>query len=158
MTSVGSGSLIIVMLLLLYPKLRASQLVGTDLVQAVPLVASAALGHILFGEFQLALTASLLVGAIPGVLLGARVSSVAPGRVVRRALAFVLIASGLKLVNVPTTTLFWVMSVSLVVGSVAWEAVKRVPGLDFHGDPEMLRESLVGTREGRSQSASEAAA
>jgi uncharacterized protein len=56
MTSVGSGSLVIVALMVLYPGLKASQLVGTDLVQAVPLVASAALGHIMFGDFQLPLT------------------------------------------------------------------------------------------------------
>ena len=67
MTSVGSGSLIIIALLLVYPRLQASQLVGTDLVQAVPLVASAAVGHLLFGNFQLAVTTSLLVGSIPGV-------------------------------------------------------------------------------------------
>ena len=48
--------------------MKASELVGTDLVQAVPLVASAALGHILFGDFQLGLTTSLLVGSIPGRL------------------------------------------------------------------------------------------
>src|SRR5829696_725594 len=80
MTSVGSGSLMIVALLLLYPTIRAGQLVGTDLVQAVPLVASASLGHLLFGDFQLDLTASLLIGALPGVYVGARVSSSAPGR------------------------------------------------------------------------------
>jgi len=72
MTSVGSGSLIIVALLLLYPMLSAKQLVGTDLVQAIPLVASAALGHILFGDFKLGLTASVLIGSLPGVFLGAR--------------------------------------------------------------------------------------
>jgi uncharacterized protein len=66
MTSVGSGSLIIISLLLLYPTLNAKQLVGTDLVQAVPLVGAAALGHILFGDFQLGLTSSLLVGRVPG--------------------------------------------------------------------------------------------
>ena len=58
LTSVGSGSLIIIALMVLYPTLTASQLVGTDLVQAVPLVASAALGHILFGDFKLELTTS----------------------------------------------------------------------------------------------------
>ena len=67
MTSVGSGSLIIVGLLLLYPLLRASDLVGTDLVQAVPLVAAAALGHVLVGNFDAPVAASLLIGAIPGV-------------------------------------------------------------------------------------------
>ena len=67
MTSVGSGSLIIVTLLALYPALKANQLVGTDLMQAVPLVWAAALGHILFGDFKLEVTAALLAGSIPGV-------------------------------------------------------------------------------------------
>src|SRR4051812_12065013 len=65
MTSVGSGSLMIVLLLLLYPSLKASQLVGTDLVQAIPLVGAASLGHLLYGDFQLGLTTSLLIGALP---------------------------------------------------------------------------------------------
>ena len=78
LTSVGSGSLIIIMLLMLYPRMRLSELVGTDLVQAVPLVASAALGHMIFGEFQLSLTAAILMGSIPGVFIGARFSSRAP--------------------------------------------------------------------------------
>jgi uncharacterized protein len=75
MTSVGSGSLMIVLLMLLYPMLRSSELVGTDLVQAVPLVGSAALGHVLFGDFKLDLTASLLVGCLrrrQGLLQGPR--------------------------------------------------------------------------------------
>jgi uncharacterized membrane protein YfcA len=70
--SVGSGSLIIVSLLILYPAIRLSDLVGTDLVQAVPLIASAAIGHLLFGDFRLSITASILVGSLPGVYLGAR--------------------------------------------------------------------------------------
>lgn len=99
MTSVGSGSLIIVMLLFVYPTLRPAELVGTDLIQAVPLVASAALGHVLFGDVRLGLTLSLLVGALPGVYIGARMSSRAPDRVIRPALIIVLVASGLKLVG-----------------------------------------------------------
>jgi uncharacterized membrane protein YfcA len=99
MTSVGSGSLMIVMLLLLYPTLSAGQLVGTDLVQAIPLVAAAALGHLLFGDFELALTVSLLIGAIPGVYLGARISSRAPDRVIRPILVVVLAISGAKLLG-----------------------------------------------------------
>src|SRR5918995_826724 len=94
-TSVGSGSLIIIALMALYPRLTANELVGTDLVQAVPLVASAALGHILFGDFRMDLTTSLLLGCIPGVWLGAHLSSRAPGGLVRRALAFALLASAL---------------------------------------------------------------
>ena len=100
MTSVGSGSLMIVMLLFLYPGLTSSQLVGTDLIQAIPLVASATLGHILFGDVSIALTTSLLVGALPGVYAGARLSSRAPDRVVRPTLFVVLVTSGLKLVQV----------------------------------------------------------
>lgn len=129
MTSVGSGSLIIVALLLLYPALKASQLVGTDLVQAVPLVGAAALGHALFGDVQLGLTGSLLIGALPGVYLGARVSSSAPQSVVRRALVLVLLASGAKLVGVPTVTLGIALLVLAVVGPLAWMAARRANGL-----------------------------
>jgi uncharacterized membrane protein YfcA len=100
MTSVGSGSLIIVMLLLVYPKIRMSELVGTDLVQAIPLVGSAALGHFLFGDFHLELTFSVLLGSLPGVYLGARASARAPDRLIRSALVVVLLASALKLLNV----------------------------------------------------------
>jgi uncharacterized membrane protein YfcA len=99
LTSVGSGTLIIVMLLLAYPALHTRELVGTDLVQAIPLVASAALGHLLFGEVRLGLTASLVAGGIPGVYLGARVSSRAPDRIIRPALLAILVGSGLKLVG-----------------------------------------------------------
>jgi len=119
-TSVGSGSLIIIALLALYPTLQASQLVGTDLVQAVPLVASAALGHLLFGDFQLAVTASLLIGCMPGVYIGAQFSSRAPGGIVRRALALVLLASGLKLVGASNVVLVSVLAVVVLVGPPLW--------------------------------------
>jgi hypothetical protein len=115
MTSVGSGSIIIVSLLFLYPRLTSPSLVGTDLVQAVPLVASAALAHILFGDFSAGLTVSILVGSIPGVYIGARMSSRSPDAVVRKALIFVLLASGLKLVNVSTVALGWIMGTVAVV-------------------------------------------
>lgn len=102
LTSVGSGSLMIVLLLALYPRLQTSALVGTDLVQAVPLVASAALGHLLFGDFRLGLTASLLFGCVPGVYVGARLSSRAPDHAIRPVLVAVLVASALKLLGAPT--------------------------------------------------------
>jgi uncharacterized protein len=120
MTSVGAGSLMIVALLLLYPGLKAGQLVGTDLVQAVPLVASASVGHLLFGDFTLALTGSVLVGAIPGVWLGARLSARSRGGLVRRALALVLLASGVKLLGAPTGLVLVVVGTALVAGSLAW--------------------------------------
>jgi uncharacterized membrane protein YfcA len=124
MTSVGAGSLMIVCLLLLYPAIRTSQLVGTDLVQAVPLVAAASLGHILFGDFTLGLTGSILVGAIPGVWLGARVSSRTPGSLVRRALAIVMLASGTKLLGASTGVVAAVTVAAIVVGVATWAVVR----------------------------------
>lgn len=98
LTSVGSGSLIVVLLLLMYPALTSAELVGTDLVQAVPLVASAALGHFIFGDISFGLVGSLLLGAIPGVFVGAQLSARAPSKLVRPVLFLVLLSSGLKLV------------------------------------------------------------
>ncbi len=139
MTSVGSGSLIIVMLLLLYPQLKASELVGTDLIQAVPLVAAAALGHILFGDFKFGLTASLLIGSVPGVYIGARVSAVAPGRVIRRALAFVLTASALKLLNMGNVPLAVFLGACVVVGPLFWHFVRATGGLRRGWPPAVER-------------------
>lgn len=128
LTSVGSGSLIIIALMALYPNLKASELVGTDLVQAVPLVASAALGHLLFGDFHLDLTTSLLLGCIPGVWAGAHLSARAPGGLVRRVLAFVLLASALKLLHVSTTHTGIALLVVLLVAPMVWMLVRRRHG------------------------------
>jgi uncharacterized protein len=123
MTSVGSGSLMIVMLLLLYPMLSSSRLVGTDLVQAIPLVASAALGHLLFGDFRFDLTSSLLLGSLPGVYLGAKVSSRAKDGIVRPALVLVLVASGLKLIGVDNLQLALVVGGLVLLAAPAWGAL-----------------------------------
>ena len=124
MTSVGAGSILIVCLLLLYPRIRTSQLVGTDLVQAVPLVASASIGHILFGDFTLGLTGSILVGAVPGVWLGARVSSRSSGTLVRRALAIVLLASGSKLLGATTGWVAVITVAAILIGTAVWTFVR----------------------------------
>jgi uncharacterized membrane protein YfcA len=105
MTSVGSGSLIIVMLMICYPRLRANDLVGTDLVQAVPLVGAAAVGHLIAGDVRMALTGSLLIGAIPAIYLGAKLSTSVPGSVLKWILAVLLLGSGLQLWGVSTTIL-----------------------------------------------------
>ena len=123
MTSVGSGSLMIVLLLVLYPMLRSSELVGTDLVQAIPLVAAAAVGHLLFGDVQFGLTVSLLVGSLPGVYLGARLSSRASDGVIRPALAVVLVASGLKLLGVGNLQLALLVAALVVVAVPLWGAL-----------------------------------
>jgi uncharacterized membrane protein YfcA len=99
-TSVGSGSLMLVLLAITYPALSANSLVGTDLAQAIPLVASASLGHLLFGAPSFGLVGWLLAGAVPGVLLGSRLSSSTSDRVVRPVVIVVLAATGLRLVGV----------------------------------------------------------
>ena len=89
MTSVGSGSLMIILLLFLYPMLGANQLVGTDLAQAVPLTLAAALGALAFGHVDFGVTASLIIGSVPAVLVGSLLSSSAPDRYIRPMITFV---------------------------------------------------------------------
>ena len=146
MTSVGSGSLIIIALMGLYPGLQASELVGTDLVQAVPLVASAAIGHILFGDFKLDLTTSLLVGSVPGAFVGAQLSSRLPGGPIRRALAFVLLASALKLLGVSTPLVGVSLGVLLLIAPPLWMLIRRRHGLPAlaHRDRPVATKEPVG--------------
>jgi uncharacterized protein len=125
MTSVGSGSLMIVALMLLYPTLSSKELVGTDLVQAVPLVLAAAIGHLIWGEFEVGLTSSLLIGSVPGVIIGAHVSSRAPDAIIRPILVLVLVLSALKLLDVPNAALAVVLVAALVSGGVAWFVTRR---------------------------------
>jgi uncharacterized membrane protein YfcA len=124
LTSVGAGSIVVVALLLMYPALKASSLVGTDLAQAIPLVAAAALGHLLFGQFSLVVAGSILLGAIPGAYLGARMSSRAPGGLLRRVLAIVLLATGLKLIGVPTPAVLAITALAVVFAFVAWAWIR----------------------------------
>jgi uncharacterized protein len=125
MTSVGSGSLMIVAMMMLYPMLSSKELVGTDLVQAVPLVTAAAIGHLIWGDFELDLTTSLLIGSIPGVIIGAHVSSRAPDAFIRPVLALVLVLSGLKLLDVSNDALAVLLVLALIGGAVAWFVRQR---------------------------------
>jgi uncharacterized protein len=125
MTSVGSGSLMIIMLLFVYPMLAANELVGTDLTQAVPLTAAAALGALAFGHVEFGVTASIIIGSVPAVVLGALFSSTAPDRYVRPVITFVIFASGLKYVGLGTTALGWTLCALLAVGACAWLAYAR---------------------------------
>jgi uncharacterized membrane protein YfcA len=131
LSSVGSGSLMIVLLLVLYPQLSARELVGTDLVQAIPLVGSAALGHLLFGDFRLGVTASLLLGSLPGVYLGARVSSRAPDGLIRPVLVLVLTLSGLKLLGASNEVVGAFLALATVVGvGVVVRSYQQRPAAD----------------------------
>lgn len=125
MTSVGSGSLMIVLLLFVYPMLGAKQLVGTDLVQAVPLTMAAALGALAFGHVELAVTGSLVIGSVPAVLFGSLISSSVPDRYVRPAIAFVILASGLKYVGLGATALGWTLCAILLLAGALWLGYAR---------------------------------
>ena len=125
LTSVGSGSLMIILLLFLYPMLGANQLVGTDLTQAVPLTLAAALGQLIFGHVELDVTVSLIIGSVPAVLIGSLFSSSAPDRYVRPVITFVIAASGLKYIGLGTEELGWTLCGILLAVAVAWLVTKR---------------------------------
>jgi uncharacterized membrane protein YfcA len=125
MTSVGSGSLMIVLLLFLYPTIGANQLVGTDLTQAVPLTLAAALGALLFGHVVFGVTASLIIGSVPAVLVGSLLSASVPDRYVRPVIAFVILASGLKYVGVGVSALGWTLCALLLAAAVLWAVTAR---------------------------------
>jgi len=120
MTSVGSGSLMIILLLFLYPTLGAKQLVGTDLTQAVPLTAAAALGALAFGHVEFGVTTSLILGSVPAVFVGSLLSSSVPDRYIRPVITFVIFASGLKYVGLGTTALGWTLCAVLLAAAIIW--------------------------------------
>ena len=125
LTSVGSGSLMIVLLLFAYPMLSAGRLVGTDLTQAVPLTAAAALGALAFGHVEFGVTASIIAGSVPAVLIGSLFSSRAPDKYIRPAITFVILASGLKYVGVPTYPLGWTMGGVLLAAGGYWLVLRQ---------------------------------
>jgi uncharacterized protein len=119
MTSVGSGSLVIVALTAAYPRMAVRRLVGTDLAQAVPMVFAAAAAHLIAGDVRLGVTTALLIGGIPGVVAGSLLSSRAPSRLLRPVLAVILLASGLKLLNLPVAVIASTLAGAVTVATVA---------------------------------------
>ena len=98
LTSIGAGALGAVLMIYLYPlRLTPVKLVATDIVHAVPLALFAGMGHLLIGHVDFELLATLLLGSLPGVYIGARLSAFLPAHVVKFALAIVLLAVALKL-------------------------------------------------------------
>jgi uncharacterized membrane protein YfcA len=98
LTSVGSGTLIILSLLFLYPRWQSKDLVGTDVFHASMLVSAAGVAQFAAGNVNVGMTAALLIGAVPGVLLGSRLAIGFPDMVLRLSLAGVLVISGAKLI------------------------------------------------------------
>lgn len=98
LTSVGSGTLIIVSLAFLFPRLTAKELVGTDIFQAFMLLAAGAIVYITAGTINWRIVGLLLIGSLPGVLVGSRLSKFIPEPYMRPVLAVVLVISGWKLI------------------------------------------------------------
>jgi uncharacterized membrane protein YfcA len=97
LTSVGAGSIILVMLVMLYPNLKNNYLVGTDLAQSIPLTMAATAGTLLFGHVEFALTTSIIIGSL--------ISSRGTFQMMRPFIAGVVLLSGLKYVGLPIPAL-----------------------------------------------------
>jgi uncharacterized membrane protein YfcA len=133
LTSVGSGVFFGLTLLVVFP-LRAHKVVGTDIFHAAALLYVAGFGHFIAGNVDLSTVGWLLLGSLPGVLLGGRLSIEVPDRPLRFALALVLGLSGLKLVDLPGAgvTVVVVLAVGMAflliaIGRHTWIQYRRPP-------------------------------
>ena len=145
-TSVGSGSVIMVALLMLYPGLSALKLVGTDLVQAVPLVLAAAISNIALNGLDWELLIPLVVGSVPGTLIGSAIAPRVPQSIIRRGIVVVLTMSGVALLDKAgwaplgkeETHPMLVAGVGvamLVLVPLIWGLLRRGQGLPMYGAP-----------------------
>jgi uncharacterized protein len=97
LTSVGSGSLIIPCLVVIYPGTPLKRIVGSDIVHALLLVGVSALGHLGIGSINVGLLAGLLIGSVPGVWIGSKMSVHFPEKILRPILGTTLLFLGYKL-------------------------------------------------------------
>jgi uncharacterized protein len=149
-TSVGSGSVIMIALLMLYPGLSAVRLVGTDLVQAVPLVLAAAVSNIALHGLDWAIFIPLIVGSVPGTVLGGLIAPRVRQSVIRRGIVIVLTMSGIALLDkagwaplgageheTHPKLIGLVGLAMLVLVPLVWGALRRTTGLPFFGAPTL---------------------
>src|SRR3954454_20401979 len=148
-TSVGSGSVIMVALLMLYPGLAAVRLVGTELVQAVPLVLSAAISNILVNHgIDWTITIPLIVGSVPCTLIGSSIAPRVPQSFIRRGIVVVLTMSGVALLDKSGwgplgggdeethPMLVGLVGLAMIVlVPLVWGLVRRTEGLPMFGSP-----------------------
>ncbi len=147
-TSVGSGSVIMVALLMLYPGLSAVKLVGTDLVQAVPLVLAAAISNIALHGLDFSLTIPLIIGSVPGTILGARIAPRVPQSYIRRGIVVVLTMSGFALLDkagwgplgagddeTHPVLIALIGLATLVLVPLVWGGLRKQQGLPMFGAP-----------------------
>ena len=99
-TSVGAGAIGVTALLILYPRLTTLRIVGSDIAHAVPLTLISGLGHWWMGDVDFTLLYSLLIGSIPGIIIGSLIAPLLPETALRLSLAGILILVGMKLMGV----------------------------------------------------------
>jgi hypothetical protein len=159
-TSVGSGSVIMIALLMLYPGLPPVRLVGTDLVQAVPLVLSAALANIAIHGLEWDLVIPLIAGSVPGTLLGSRLAPSVPQSYIRRGIVIVLTMSGVALLfkaglhpfgeghETAEAVLVAAIGVAmLVLLPFVWGLIRRRNDLPMFGAPTVAEIESFGTHQ-----------
>lgn len=147
-TSVGSGSVIMIALLMLYPGLAAVRLVGTDLVQAVPLVLAAAISNIILNGLDWSILIPLVIGSVPGTLIGAKIAPRVPQSVIRRGIVIVLTMSGVALLDkagwgplgagddeTHPMLIGAIGLAMLIIVPVVWGLIRRSTGLPMFGSP-----------------------
>jgi uncharacterized membrane protein YfcA len=167
-TSVGSGSVIMIALLMLYPGLSAAKLVGTDLVQAVPLVLAAAISNIAIHGLDWGLLIPLVIGSLPGTMIGAKIAPRVPQSYIRRGIVVVLTMSGVALLDKAQwpplgagedeTYPLLVAGVGLamvVLLPLVWGLIRRSQGIPMFGSPTVAelenpsyRPGIVGMKRG----------
>jgi uncharacterized membrane protein YfcA len=146
LTSVGAGSLMIVLLVCIAPALTASQLVGTDLVQAVPLTLAAAVGQLAFGHVIGSVTVDLVVGGVPGALGGAALSARVPDPILRPLVVAVLALSGLRCLGLGAVAMGSVVAGGVVlVGGLVWARRRRLAASSGGPPPLELNQRGAGT-------------
>jgi uncharacterized membrane protein YfcA len=99
LSSVGAGALGVTILIFLYPRLPVARIVGSDIAHAVPLTLIAGLGHWWLGSVNFPLLASLLIGSIPGIIVGSYLTGRIPERILCPILAAVLVLVGVKMLT-----------------------------------------------------------
>jgi uncharacterized membrane protein YfcA len=119
LTSVGSGVFFALTMLLVF-SLHAAKVVGTDIFHAAALLWVAGVGHLVAGNVDLGAVGWLLVGSVPGVLIGSQFTVRMPERLFRTLLAAVLAVSGFKLIDAPGST---VVVIVVLAGVALWLAL-----------------------------------
>ena len=99
LSSIGAGAIGATLILLIYPRMRARDIVGTDIAHAVPLTLVAGIGHASLGNVNWELLVSLLIGSLPGIWLGAQLTRRLPDGVVRSLLCVSLLMAGWKVIH-----------------------------------------------------------